>query len=95
MYWGANVRTETYVLQAKIHGPDIVSDTHEVDELIEFVSTLSEIHKLHEEDTARFYAEKIAKALFDHEDAKSVTVDVFFSNGHAYGHTEEIHQGEE
>lgn len=93
MYWGANVKNDGYVVQAKIHGPDI---SPAPDELIEFISnqvTSSDINN--EEYMAQFFAEKIAAAFIDHEDALFVTVDVLFGTGRTYGYTVEIHQGEE
>ena len=87
MYWGANVRLDDYVIQAKIHGPDI---NPAPDDLIEFLSNQLKYQNLKEENIAQFFAEKIAAAFIDHDDALFVTVDVLFTNGRTYGATEEI-----
>jgi hypothetical protein len=86
-YWGANVKDSDYVVQAKIHGPDI---SPEPDELIEFMSHQVKATDIPEEHMAQFFAEKIAAAYQDHPDAVYVTVDVLFTNGRSYGHTVEI-----
>jgi hypothetical protein len=88
MYWGANVKNDNYVIQAKIHGPDIVPAP---EELIEFVSNQVIASEVEEHFMAQFFAEKIAAAFINHDDALFVTVDVLFGNGRTYGATVEIH----
>lgn len=87
MYWGANVRLDDYVIQAKIHGPHI---NPAPDELVEFLSNQLKHNVLKEENIALFFAEKIAAAYIDDDDAVFVTIDVLFTNGRTYGATEEI-----
>jgi len=87
-YWGANVKDSDYVVQAKIHGPSTSPDPAE---LIEFVSHQVKASDIPEEHMAQFFAEKIAAAFQEHEDAAFVTVDILFTNGRTYGYTVEIH----
>lgn len=91
-YWGANVLNNDYLVQAKIHGPNISPDPNE---LIEFVSHQVKASEIPEEEMAQFFAEKIAAAFHGHADALFVTVDILFTNGRTYGYTVEINESEE
>lgn len=82
-YWGANVRHENYVVQAKIHGEAGVKPAP--DELIEFISNLTRYKNVSEQSLAQFFAEKIAAAYEEHDYALWVTVDILTTEGRTFG----------
>jgi len=86
-YWGANVRNGDYVIQAKIHGAKV---TPAPDELIEFISHQVQVIETEGEKLAEFFAQKIANAFVDHQDALFVTVDILSADGKTYGYTSYI-----
>lgn len=87
MYWGANVKNDDYLVQAKLHGATIDPAP---DDLIEFISHQVLANNIKEEDMATFFAQKIAAAFNEHKDVLFVTVDILFTSGRTYGATEEL-----
>jgi len=82
-YWGANVRHDNYVVQAKIHGEVGIEPAS--DELIEYISHLAKSRNVPEKSLAKFFAEKIATAYQDHSLALWVTVDILTTEGRTFG----------
>lgn len=91
-YWGANVRHDNFVVQAKIHGEKCVSP--DPDDLIEFISNLTKTLKAPEDCLAKFFAEKIATAYKGYPDALWVTVDILTTEGRTFGDTCLIEENE-
>lgn len=87
MYWGANVKHDDYLVQAKLHGADI---SPAPDDLIEFISHQVTSSEIKEEEMALFFAKKIAAAFEEHDEVLYVTVDILFTNGRCYGATAEL-----
>lgn len=84
-YWGANVRYDNYVVQAKVHGEAGAAPAP--DDLIEFISNLTRTLKIAEDTLAKFFAEKIAAAFKDYPQALWVTVDILTTEGRTFGET--------
>lgn len=87
-YWGANVRSDNYVVQAKIHGEQ--ADEPASDDLIEFISNLAKYKNVAEKSLAKFFAEKIAAAYKEYPSALWVTVDILTTEGRTFGETRVI-----
>lgn len=87
-YWGANVRNDNFVIQAKIHGPAGGADAQPAtDELKEYLRNLIGYKNIAEDSLAVFFAEKIATAFKDHPTALWVTVDILTTEGGSFGDT--------
>lgn len=86
-YWGANVRYDNYVVQAKIHGSGQEELLPAPNDLIEYISNLTKTLKTKEEHLAKFFAEKIAIAFKEHPEALWVTVDILTTEGRTFGET--------
>lgn len=84
-YWGANVRSDDYVVQAKIHG--MAGAEPAPDDLVEFISNLTKSLNIDESNLAKFFAEKIAAAFKDYPSALWVTVDILSTGGRTFGET--------
>lgn len=87
-YWGANVRNDDFVVQAKIHGEAGAEPAS--DDLVEFISNITQKLNVEEYDLAKFYAEKIAAAFKDYPLALWVTVDILSVGGRTFGETRMI-----
>lgn len=87
-YWGANVKTKSYVVQAKIHGND--GGKAAPDDLIEYITNLTKFKNVAEESLAQFFAEKIAVAYQGYPLALWVTVDILTTEGRTFGETRMI-----
>lgn len=92
-YWGANVRHENYVIQAKIYGE--ADGASAPDELIEYISNLTNTVTLPIDGLAKFFAGKIATAYQGYPDALWVTVDVLTTGGSTFGETRIIKEPED
>lgn len=90
-YWGANVRSNDYVIQAKIHGEQSYPCP---DDLIEYLTNLANSTNVYIYDLAKYYAEKIAKAFAGIPFARWVTVDILTTSGMTFGHTELVEETE-
>lgn len=86
-YWGANVRHDNYVVQAKVFGDGTEEAIPAPDDLIEFISNLTRTLKIDEKCLAKFFAEKIATAFKDYPQALWVTVDILTTEGRTFGIT--------
>jgi hypothetical protein len=86
-YWGANVRSDKYVVQAKLHGSGLKDLIPASNELIEYIKHLTHYKNIAENSLAPFFAEKIAAAFIDHPEAMWVTVDVLTTEGRTFGET--------
>lgn len=85
-YWGVNVRNDSYVVQAKIHGEAGIEPASS--ELKEYISNLiprTTIKRLSVDALAKFFAEKIATAYQEHDFALWVTVDILTTEGQTFG----------
>lgn len=82
-YWGANVRHDNYVVQAKIHGE--AGGEPAPDELIEYISNLTRYKDVPKHCLAKFFAEKIAAAYQEYPFALWVTVDILTTEGRTFG----------
>lgn len=87
-YWGANVRNDNHVVQAKIHSESNYEAAPE--DLIEYIRNLSKSLNVDEHDLAKFFAEKIAVAFKDFPHALWVTVDILTTEGRTFGETRMI-----
>lgn len=90
-YWGANVRHENFVIQARIHGQREDAKSSPA-ELIEYISHLTQTLKLPIDGLAKFFAGKIATAYKGDPDALWVTVDVLTTEGSTFGATRIIRE---
>jgi len=85
-YWGANVRHNNFVVQAKIHGEaGIVPATDELKEYISNLIPRTVYKKLPEQALAKFFAEKISAAYEEHDYALWVSVDILTTEGQTFG----------
>lgn len=92
-YWGANVRSDNLVVQAKIYGESGIEPAS--DELKEYISNLiprTVIKRLSDKSLAQFFAEKIAVAYQEHDYALYVTVDILTTEGRTFGDTRLIRE---
>lgn len=89
-YWGASVRVDDFVVQAKVHGEDTQPAP---EELIEYIRNLPKNNLQEKEyNIAEWFAKKLAKALIGTDYASWVTVDIIMNNGKLFGHTEVIEE---